>query len=66
MRVNKSAGQRVAAWLSSWRRGGPATPLSESAVLIPVALGTMLAPLNSTMIAVALPDLLGDFGRSLA
>jgi EmrB/QacA subfamily drug resistance transporter len=35
-------------------------------VLVPVALGTMLAPLNSTMIAVALPELLGDFGRSLA
>jgi EmrB/QacA subfamily drug resistance transporter len=42
------------------------TPLSESTVLIPVALGTMLAPLNSTMIAVALPDLLADFDRSLA
>jgi EmrB/QacA subfamily drug resistance transporter len=35
-------------------------------VLVPVALGTMLAPLNSTMIAVALPELLDDFGRSLA
>jgi EmrB/QacA subfamily drug resistance transporter len=35
-------------------------------VLVPVALGTMLAPLNSTMIAVALPELLGDFDRSLA
>ena len=35
-------------------------------MLVPVALGTMLAPLNSTMIAVALPELLGDFGRSLA
>jgi EmrB/QacA subfamily drug resistance transporter len=42
------------------------TQLSERAVLIPVALGTMLAPLNSTMIAVALPDLLEDFDRSLA
>lgn len=31
-----------------------------------VALGTMLAPLNSTMIAVALPTLLDDFGKSLA
>jgi multidrug resistance protein len=40
--------------------------LSEGMVLVPVALGTMLAPLNSTMIAVALPGLLGDFGRSLA
>jgi EmrB/QacA subfamily drug resistance transporter len=64
--VNTSAGRRATAWLSSWGRGGPVTPLSESTVLIPVALGTMLAPLNSTMIAVALPDLLGDFDRSLA
>jgi EmrB/QacA subfamily drug resistance transporter len=35
-------------------------------VLAPVALGTMLAPLNSTMIAVAIPSLLGDFNRPLA
>ncbi len=35
-------------------------------VLAPVALGTMLAPLNSTMIAVAIPSLLQDFGHSLA
>ena len=35
-------------------------------VLVPVALGTMLAPLNSSMIAVALPELLRDFDRSLA
>jgi EmrB/QacA subfamily drug resistance transporter len=40
--------------------------LSESMVLAPVALGTMLAPLNSTMIAVAIPSLLEDFGDSLA
>jgi integrase len=40
--------------------------LPEGIVLVPVALGTMLAPLNSTMIAVALPELLEDFGRSLA
>ena len=45
------------------RVGGP---LSEGMVLAPVALGTMLAPLNSTMIAVAIPSLLEDFGRSLA
>lgn len=38
----------------------------EWAVLVPAALGTMLAPLNSTMIAVALPALLGDFDRPLA
>jgi EmrB/QacA subfamily drug resistance transporter len=35
-------------------------------VLAPIALGTMLAPLNSTMIAVAIPSLLGDFNRPLA
>ena len=35
-------------------------------MLATVALGTMLAPLNSTMIAVAIPSLLGDFDRSLA
>ena len=40
-------------------------PLSEGMVLVPVALGTMLAPLNSTMIAVALPELLRDFEHSL-
>ena len=40
-------------------------PLPEGVVLVPVALGTMLAPLNSTMIAVALPELLVDFDRSL-
>jgi EmrB/QacA subfamily drug resistance transporter len=40
--------------------------LPEGMVLAPVALGTMLAPLNSTMIAVAIPSLLGDFDRSLA
>src|SRR5687768_12335886 len=39
---------------------------SERAVLATAALGTMLAPLNSTMIVVALPDILDDFGRSLA
>lgn len=36
------------------------------AVLVTAALGTMLAPLNSTMIVVALPDILGEFNRSLA
>jgi EmrB/QacA subfamily drug resistance transporter len=41
-------------------------PLSGAMMLVPVALGTMLAPLNSTMIAVALPELLEDFDRSLA
>jgi EmrB/QacA subfamily drug resistance transporter len=39
---------------------------SERAILVAVALGAMLAPLNSTMIVVALPDLLADFDRSLA
>src|SRR3990170_1121075 len=38
---------------------------AERTILVTVALGAMLAPLNSTMIIVALPALLGDFGRSL-
>ena len=38
---------------------------AERTILVTVALGAMLAPLNSTMITVALPALLGDFGRSL-
>jgi hypothetical protein len=37
---------------------------AERVILVAVARGTMLASLNSTMIAVALPDLLGDFERS--
>jgi len=39
--------------------------IAERTILVTVALGAMLAPLNSTIIAVALPALLGDFGRSL-
>jgi MFS family permease len=39
---------------------------SERAVLVTAALGTMLMPLNSTMIAVALPDIVDDLGVSLA
>jgi EmrB/QacA subfamily drug resistance transporter len=34
--------------------------------MVTAALGTMLAPLNSTMIVVALPRILDDFNRSLA
>jgi multidrug resistance protein len=44
----------------------PTTHISERAVLLTAALGTMLAPLNSTMIVVALPEILDDFGHSLA
>ncbi|HYI15183.1 MAG TPA: MFS transporter, partial [Thermomicrobiales bacterium] len=39
---------------------------SARVVLLTAALGTMLAPLNSTMIVVALPEILDDFGHSLA
>jgi EmrB/QacA subfamily drug resistance transporter len=39
---------------------------AERTVLVTAALGTMLAPLNSTMIVVALPHILDEFGRSLA
>jgi len=41
-------------------------PIAERGVLVTVALGTMLAPLNSTMIVVALPAILREFGHSLA
>src|SRR5215212_6848985 len=52
-------------------RGSEATGMvsdrrtAERTILVTVVLGAMLAPLNSTMITVALPTLLGDFGRSL-
>lgn len=38
---------------------------SEAAILIAVALATMLAPLNSTMIGVALPRIMGEFATDL-
>ena len=41
-------------------------PVAERAALVTAALGAMLAPLNSTMIVVALPDILDRFDRSLA
>jgi len=44
----------------------PTTDISGRTVLLTAALGTMLAPLNSTMIVVALPEILNDFGHSLA
>ncbi len=47
-------------------------PLSAAAerrrfrlILFGVALGTMLAPLNTTLVALALPDISGDFDASL-
>jgi EmrB/QacA subfamily drug resistance transporter len=43
------------------RPGRPARPLSRPVLLTTVALGGMLAPLNSTMVAVALPELRADF-----
>jgi len=45
----------------------PSSPTlpAERTVLVTAALGTMLAPLNSTMIVVALPDILDRFDRSL-
>ena len=46
------------------RRDGEAP--SERAILLTVVLGTMLVPLNSTMIAVALPRVIADFHASLA
>lgn len=46
--------------------GVPAQRLAGLAVLVTVALATMLAPLNSTMIAVALPQIADTFGASVA
>ncbi|MGN6671806.1 MAG: MFS transporter, partial [Thermomicrobiales bacterium] len=43
----------------------PAAAATMPAIIV-VALGTMLAPLNSTMIAVALPWIGRDFGASVA
>ena len=40
-------------------------PNAERAVLVTVALGAILAPLNSTMIAVALPSIIGSFHSSV-
>jgi EmrB/QacA subfamily drug resistance transporter len=39
---------------------------SERATVLTVALATMLAPLNSTMIAVALPHVITEFGVDIA
>ena len=38
---------------------------AERAVLMAVALGALLAPLNSTMIAVALPKIVDDFDTTV-
>lgn len=43
----------------------PALP-SETVILAAVTLGAMLAPLNSTMIVVALPQIIDDFNHTLA
>jgi MFS family permease len=39
---------------------------AERGVLFAVALGTILAPLNSTMIAVAVPAIADDFDASIS
>jgi len=38
-----------------------ARPFGQRAILISIALGSMLVPLNSTMIAIALPEIMQDF-----
>ena len=48
--------------MSAIRADGP----SERAVLVTAALGTMLMPLNSTMVAVALPNIVDDLDVSIA
>jgi EmrB/QacA subfamily drug resistance transporter len=56
------------AWSASTRLdpAAVALPVAERAAVITVALATMLAPLNSTMIAVALPHVIREFGADLA
>ena len=44
----------------------PTAPVGERLLVAAVALGALLAPLNSTMIAVALPDIRSDFSLSNA
>jgi MFS family permease len=46
-------------------RGRLGPEAGERSVLLTVATGTVLAPLNSTMIAVALPKIIDDFGNSV-
>lgn len=43
-----------------------AEPPNERGIIITVALATMLAPLNSTMIAVALPSVIDEFDADVA
>ena len=51
----------------TFEEAAAATPeINETAVLITVALATMLAPLNSTMIGIALPEVLGEFATDLS
>jgi EmrB/QacA subfamily drug resistance transporter len=45
---------------------GIVRPADERAAVATVALAAMLAPLNSTMIAVALPGLMAEFGAGMA
>lgn len=46
-------------------RGGPSVATAGRWLLLAIALGTTLAPLNSTMIAIALPDIQRGFGVSV-
>lgn len=48
--------------MSAFRADRPA----ERAVLVTAALGAMLLPLNSTMVAVALPKIVDDLGASIS
>ncbi len=52
---------------ASTRPGGePSAEVRYPLLLLTVSLGSIIAPLNSTMIAVALPDIRGDFNVSHA
>jgi EmrB/QacA subfamily drug resistance transporter len=44
----------------------PGAAREDNRIVLTVVLGSMLVPLNSTMIAVALPRIIGHFGSSLS
>lgn len=55
------------AWIDRLKVNDRATVDGGSSLVLPaIAIGTALAPLNSTMIAVALPSIQAQFGVSLA
>jgi len=51
--------------VTDWISVSVPRPLTQRAILVSVALGGMLVPLNSTMIAVALPNIMREFGADV-